>query len=86
MVIDDSGGCINGASVRVVGGQGLGRTAAQEQPCGMWDYGGGFMLEGLMPGVAMTLRVTAPGYAAKDTVVVPRVGPQTALLITPRRE
>ena len=86
MVIDGSGVCIADATVRVVGGQGLGRTAGQQAPCGAWDYGGGFVLAGLTPGVAMTLRVSAPGYAARDTTVVPALGPQTALLITPSRE
>ena len=86
MVIEDSGACIAGATVRVVGGQGIDRTAAQEEPCDMWGYGGGFFLAGLTPGVAMTIRVSAPGYVAKDTTVVPRLGSQTALLITPSRE
>lgn len=86
MVIEDSGVCIAGATVRVVGGQAIGRSAAQEDPCDAWGYGGGFVLTGLTPGVAMTLRVSAPGYAAKDTTVFPRVGAQTALLITPSRE
>jgi hypothetical protein len=86
MVIQDSGACIAGASVRVVGGQGLGRSAAQQQPCGAWDYDGGFVLAGLTPGVAMTLCVSAPGSVAEDTTVVPRLDPQTALLITPSRE
>jgi hypothetical protein len=86
MVVEDSGLCIAGAAVRVVGGQAIGRNAVQEGPCDAWGYGGGFLLTGLTPGVAMTLRVSAPGYAPKDTTVLPRVGAQTALLITPSRE
>ena len=85
MVVEDSGGCID-ATVHVVAGQAVGRSVAQEQPCSVWDYGGGFVLAGLAPGVAMTLRVSAPGYVDKDTTVVPRLGAQTALLITPSRE
>lgn len=86
MVIDGSGSCIAGATIRVVAGQAVHRTVAQQSPCGAWDYGGGFLLNGLTPGLAMTLRVSAPGYVAKDTTVVPRSGPQTALLITPSKE
>ena len=86
MVIDGSGLCITSATVRVIGGQAIGRSLAQEEPCDAWGYGGGFLLTGLTPGVAMTLRVSAPGYVAKDTTVVPRLGPQTALLIAPSRE
>ena len=85
MVIDESGVCIANASVRVVGGQGLGRTAVQEEPCGVWEYGGGFVLTGLTAGVAMTLRASAPGYFDKDTTVVPTSGAQTALLISPEK-
>ena len=86
MVIGPSGACIMDASIRVIGGQGLGRSIAQQAPCNVWDYGGGFVLGGLTPGVPLTLRVSAPGYVAKDTTVVPTLGPQTALLITPSSE
>ena len=84
MVIDDSGVCIRDVTVRVVGGHGVGRSAAQE-PCTMWDYGGGFVFDGLTPGLPMTLRVSAPGYVDKDMPVTPKLGPQTALLIAPSR-
>ena len=86
MVVDDFGVCIAGASVRVVGGQALDLTAAQQHPCDVWGYGGGFVLAGLTAGVGLTLRVSAPGYVTKDTTVVPSLAPQTALLITPTKE
>lgn len=86
MVIEQSGACIADATVRVVDGQGLGRTVAQEEPCDAWAYSGGFVLAGLTPGVAMTLRASAPGYVDKDTTVIPTLEGQTALLIAPSRE
>jgi hypothetical protein len=86
MVIENSGGCIDGATVAVIAGQGLGRTAAQQTPCGAWDYDGGFQFTDLTAGVQMTLRVSAPGYAVKDTTLIPALGPQMAHLIMPTKE
>jgi hypothetical protein len=86
MVVDNSGLCISGATVRVVRGQALGRESAQQTPCGAWDYGGGFLFDGLSPDVEMTIRVSAPGYVAMETTVIPTSGPQTALLIAPSPE
>ena len=86
MVVDESGGCIAGATVRVVRGQALGREVAQVTPCDAWGYGNGFYFDGLSPDVEMTLRVSAPGYVATETTVVPTLGPQAALLVTPTPE
>ncbi len=86
MVITDSGVCVHDATVRVVRGQGLGRSAAQETPCGAWDYAGGFVFNRLIPGVEMTLRISAPGYVTEDIRVVPEWDQHTALLITATRE
>ncbi len=76
IVIDDQV-CIEGATVRVVSsGQAAGQIIAQKTPCGVWEYDGGFAFENLTPGVEMTLRASAPGYAAYEKKVVPSLGSQ----------
>jgi hypothetical protein len=85
MVVHDSGSCIVGATVSVVRGQALGRSIVQDTPCDAWAYSGGFEFKNLTPGVEMTLRASAPGYAAKEVTVVPTSGGQMALLIEPTR-
>jgi hypothetical protein len=82
--------CIKNAVVSVVSGQGAGQTLAQDPNCYVWGDAG-FEFKDLTPGVAITIRVSAPGYATKDTTVVPWVatpytGPVTALFIAPARE
>ena len=86
VVIDDFGGCLEGVTVSVIAGQARGRSVVQATPCGMWDYGGGFLFKHLMPGEPMTIRASAPGYVPKDTTLVPTSGPQLATLITPSKE
>jgi hypothetical protein len=71
MVLDESGGCIEGASVEVVRGQGVGQRITQETPCGYWDYGGGFILRNLAPDVELTIRASAFGYGAQDKTFFP---------------
>ena len=88
-VLDDSF-CIDRASVSVVSGQGAGQTLAQDPYCDVWGEVG-FEFKGLTPGVAMTIRVAAPGYVTKDTTVVPWIetpytGPVTPLSIVPSVE
>jgi hypothetical protein len=85
MVVDDGGVCIFGATVEVVRGQGLGQSMTQTTPCAAWDYDGGFVFRDLTPGVEMTLRASALGYAAQERTVVPSLGPQMAVVITPAR-
>ena len=85
MVIEDNGVCIVGASVTVVGGQASGLSVVQKTPCDAWGYGAGFEFKNLKEGEAMTLRASAPGWAAKEVTVVPTSGAQTALLIEPTR-
>jgi hypothetical protein len=85
MVVHDSGSCIVGATVSVVRGQALGRSIVQSTPCDAWAYSGGFEFKNLTPGVEMTLRTSAPGYAPKEVTVVPTSGAQMALLIEPTR-
>ena len=74
-----SGACIAGATVRVLDGEQLGPPITQE-PCSWWDYGGGFTLTGLTPGVAVRVRASAPGYADRDDVLLPGQGVQIILL------
>ncbi len=71
IVIGEGGGCVDDATVEVVRGQGRGRRVKQETPCGYWDYGGGFTLTDLTPGVEMTLRASAPGYRPEQQSVTP---------------
>ena len=81
MVAEDGGLCIQGATVEVVAGQAPGRSETQTEPCDVWDAGGVTFQE-LVPGVELTLRASAPGYVAQEKVVVPRSGPQTAVIFT----
>jgi len=85
MVVDASGACIAGAKVLVIEGQRAGESLTQTTPCSVWDYGNGFYFEDLIPGIPMTLRVSAPGYADLERTVTPTLGTQTAFLFTPSR-
>jgi len=71
MVVDPSGACIPGATVQVVAGQAVGNPVTQVTPCSVWDYAGGVEYHNLTPGVSMTLRATAPGYADEEKSVTP---------------
>ena len=82
-VVEASGACIEGASVRVVQGQRTGETVMQSTPCDAWAYGGGFMFDSLTPGVAMTLRASAPGYVDEDLTITPISGPHSTFVIVP---
>ena len=72
MVVDEYGGCIVGATVRVVRGQALGQEITQSTTCDVWDPGGVTFSE-LAPGVEMTLRASATGYTTQEKSVVPFV-------------
>ena len=80
LVVDETGVCIAGAAVQVVRGQGLGQSVTQTTPCDAWAYDGGVVLRDLTPGVEMTFRASASGYAAQERNVVPSSGAQTAVL------
>jgi hypothetical protein len=88
MVVEKSGLCIHGATVRLVDGAAVGDSVVQKAPCDVWDYGGGFELKGLPAGVPVTIRAAAPGFVAKEvTVVAPPPGDwQTATVIELARE
>jgi len=75
-VIDGSGVCIEGATVRVVLGQAAGQSSAQITPCDVWGYSGGFAFANLTPGVEMTLQASARGYSVYEKKVFPSLGPQ----------
>jgi hypothetical protein len=66
-----SGGtCLVDATIEVVRGQRTGQSITQT-PCDLWDFGGGAWFRDLTPGVAMTLRASASGYAPQEQTVVP---------------
>jgi hypothetical protein len=71
MVIGDSGACIEGATIQIVGAQGAGRAIPQETPCAAWDYGGGLLLKDLTPDVKVTVRGAATGYASREMSFLP---------------
>jgi uncharacterized protein (DUF39 family) len=71
MVIGESGGCIEGASVQVVRGQAVGQRITQETPCGYWDYGGGFIFKDLAPDVELTIQASASGYGIQEKTFLP---------------
>lgn len=81
MVVGDGGGCINDATVAVVGGQRAGLSVVQTTPCSVWDPYGGVVISDLSPGVEMTLRASAPGYAAGEQTVTPTRGQQMGLVM-----
>jgi hypothetical protein len=83
MVVDEAGLCIVGATIEVV--DGAGHAVTQTTPCDAWAYDGGVVFRDLTPGVEMTLRASASGYAAQEKTVVPSLGPQMAVLFTPTR-
>jgi hypothetical protein len=89
-VLGADGFCIAQATISVVSGQGTGQTLAQNPNCYPWGDDG-FEINDLTPGVAMTLRVSAPNYVTKDTTVIPWVptpytGPLTPVLIVPSKQ
>jgi hypothetical protein len=85
IVLDDgrvSGTCIPGARVEIVRGQGLGRSLTQSTlGCDIWDPDYDAIFRGLNVGEELTLRGSAPGYAAKEKTVVPTPGGQFAVQI-----
>jgi len=84
MVIEKSGGCIEGATIQIVRAEGAGQAIPQSTPCGAWDYDGGLLLTDLTPGVELTLRGAASGYAPREMSFLPFSMPGTyqAVFIT----
>jgi hypothetical protein len=83
MVVDQSGVCIPGATIQVVAGQDVGEPVTQETPCDAWAYSGGVEYHNLTAGVRMTLRATAPGYAAEEKTITPVGGSVSAIIFEP---
>jgi hypothetical protein len=71
MVISNSGACIQGAVVEIVGGQGVGRRMTQTEPCSWWDPGQGFIFADLIPDLELTIRASAAGYGTKESTLKP---------------
>lgn len=71
MVISETGGCIEGATIQIVRAEGAGEPISQRTPCGAWDYDGGLLLKDLTPGVKLTLRGAASGYAPREMSFLP---------------
>jgi len=82
MVGEQSGACLEGATVQVVSGQGpIGQSITQRTPCDYWSWDGGVVFRDLTPGVEMTLRASAPGWTTEEKIVVPHSGGQMAVFI-----
>jgi hypothetical protein len=71
MVLADSGACIEGATIQIVGAQSAGEAIPQKTPCDAWGYDGGLLLEDLTPGVKVTLRGAATGYTPREMSFLP---------------
>jgi len=84
MIVKESGECIEGATVRVVRGQRTGESRTQTTPCATWDIEGGFEFRGLTPGVEITLRASATGYADEEQTVTTSLRPQKGVLFALR--
>ena len=82
-VVDGSGVCIEGATVRVVRGQREGESVVQSTPCDAWGYAGGFYFGKLTPGVEMTLRASVRGYVDEEVTMMPNAGGGSTFTIVP---
>ncbi len=67
----DSGQCIEGATIQIVGAEGAGKAIPQGTPCDAWGYDGGLLLEDLTLGVKVTLRGAATGYKPREMSFLP---------------
>lgn len=67
----------------MVSGQAVGQKVMQSTPCDAWDdyFSGGFIFEDLTPGVAMTVRASAPGWGPREKNAVPFLGPGPTLAV-----
>ena len=75
IVIDASGGCIEGATIQIVWAEGAGDPIPQSTPCSVWEVDGGLLLTGLTPDEELTLRGAARGYAPREMSFRPFPGP-----------
>jgi hypothetical protein len=85
MVVEGSGQCIEGATVDLRHGLEPSQSIAQVTPCDVWAAGGGAMFTNLVPGVEMTVRSSAPGYAPQEKTVTTTLGSQMAIILAPSK-
>ena len=71
MVINSSGVCITGATVRLTTADETDPGIVQDDNCDVWAYGGGFDLYNLPLDVELTILVSAPGYSSREVTIVP---------------
>jgi hypothetical protein len=71
MVVGEGGGCIEEATIQRISPSGVEEPVRQDTPCGVWDYGGGLLLQDLADGVELTLRGAAPGYLSREGKFLP---------------
>ena len=83
MVINESGGCIEGATIQIIGADGPGDPIPQTTPCTAWDVDGGLLLtdSDLTLGVEVTLRGAAVGYAPHEMTFLPMGVSQAVFII-----
>lgn len=88
MVIEErgSGACIPGATIQIVDQSGEAGERIRQEPCSVWDYGGGVELKALTPGAAVKLRASAAGYVTQEKSFLPSVGSYSAVFIELSRE
>ena len=88
MVIEErgSGACLPDATIQTVDQSGEPGEKIRQEPCSVWDYGGGVELKALTPGVAIKLRASAPGYVTRDQSFLPSVGSYSAVFIELSRD
>jgi hypothetical protein len=66
------------------GGRGPRRDRTQDQPCDAWSYGDEIFFVGLTPGAAMTIRASAPGFAAKEETTEARLSGSATEIVLAR--
>ena len=86
VVVDQTGVCIAGATVQIVRGPAVGQIITQTGPCDAWWYDDGIFFKGLTPGLEITLRASAPGYAPQEKTIVPSPGSQMTVVFAPSRQ
>ncbi len=69
-----SGICLPEATVEVIVDGTVIQSGRQKAPCSPWDYGDEGILFVNLPVVQLTLRASAPGYAAGEITVTPAIG------------
>jgi hypothetical protein len=90
MVLSRGGGCIKGAVVEIVAGQGIGRRSTQAGLCSWWDPDEDFLFTGLVPGFELTVRASADGFGTTEATFLPSqtrdpMGRHLAILELPDR-